>query len=250
MYLAQRMELRLGAAAAGWFAALPIAFAVAGATIAVTGSPSDASLVALSAVGHVGPMIAYAVVFVGATRRLGAVRGFAVGAVVYVAASTAVLPIPEPVRVGTGAICIVLGTAFMARQPRPTLAGQAATATQRILSLASAGLVVALITLADQHAGPDLAGTIGAFPTMSTTIALFIAHRAGVRNAGSVMSGLLRSLPVYVTYCLAFAFLIMRTETLWAVTGATCLALLAAMVTWRTVERADLPENGVLLAEP
>jgi uncharacterized membrane protein (GlpM family) len=250
MFLAQRLELRLGAAAAGWFAALPIAFAVAGVTIAVTQSRSNASLVALGAVGHAGPMIAYGIAFVGATTRLGVVRGFALSAGVYVAASIAVLPIPETARIGIGMVAIIVGTGFMSRQPRATRTRVAATMTQQILSLASAGLVVALITVANQYSGPDLAGAIGAFPTMTTTIALFLAHRSGVRNAGSAMRGMVKSLPIYVTFCVAFAYLIMQTTILWATTGATSLALLAAMLTWRTVERADLTEDGVLFAEP
>ncbi len=249
MFLAQRLEPRLGAAAAGWFAALPIAFAVAGATIAVTEGRSDASLVALSAVGHAGPMIAYGVAFVWATARLGAVRGFALAAGVYVAASIAVLPIPGTVRIGIGVVAIMIGTVFMSRQPRATHSGEAATTTQQILSLASAALVVALITVANQYSGPDLAGAVGAFPTMTTTIALFLAYRAGVRNAGSAMSGMVKSLPIYVTFCLAFAYLITQTTTLRATAGATGLALLAAMLTWRKVERAVLGEDGVLIAE-
>lgn len=250
MFLVQRIELRLGAAAAGWFAALPIAFAVAGVTIAVAGSRSDASLVALSAVGHAGPMIAYGMAFVWATPRLGVVRGFAGAAGVYVAASVAVLPIPEPVRIGIGVVAIVIGTGYMSRQPCAVRTLEAATTTQQILSLASAALVVALITVTNRYSGPDLAGAVGAFPTMTTTIALFLAHRSGVRNAGSVMSGMVKSLPIYVTFCLAFAFLIMQTTTLLATTGATGLALLAMTLTWRTVERAGPAEEGALLGEP
>jgi uncharacterized membrane protein (GlpM family) len=232
MFLAQRLEARLGAAAAGWFAALPIAFAVAGVTMAVTVSRSEASLVALSAAGHAGPMIAYGISFVWATTRLGTLRGFALAVGVYVAASVAILPILEPLRIGIGVVAIVIGNAFMSRRPRATNTGQAAT-SQRILSLASAGLVVALITVANRYSGPDLAGALGAFPTMTTTIAVFLAYRCGIGNAGSVMSGMVKSLPIYLTFSLAFAFLIVRTTTPSATAGATGLALLAAMLTWR-----------------
>lgn len=250
MFLAQRLELRLGAAATGWFAALPIAFAVAGVTVAVTESSSDASLLSLSAVGHAGPMIAYAIAFVLATTRHGTVLGFALAAGVYVAASLAVAPIPEPVRIGIGLAGIWIGTGFMARRSRATHTGGAATTPQQILSLTSAAVVVALITVANQNWGPGPAGAIGAFPTMTTTIALFLAYRSGARNAGSVMSGMVNSLPIYVTFCLSFACLIVRTTALWAVATATGLALLAAILTWRKVEREDLPKTPVLFAQP
>jgi uncharacterized membrane protein (GlpM family) len=226
MFLAQRLEMRLGPAAAGWFAALPIAFGVATATIALTSSAENAALVSLSAVGHVGPMVAYAI------------------------ASILVIPVPEIARVTLGVLAIALGTWFMSRQPRATHIAQAASTTQQMLSLASAGVVVGLITVADNVSGPDLAGALGAFPTMSTTIALFIAYRSGVRNANSVMRGLMKSLPIYVTYSLVFALLILNSSALWAIVGSVVLSLIVAMVTWRKVERTDITENGVLYSEP
>ena len=63
MFVAQRVEHRLGAAAAGWFATLPIAFAVAAVSIAIVNSPADAATAAFSAAGHIAPMITYAVTF-------------------------------------------------------------------------------------------------------------------------------------------------------------------------------------------
>ena len=147
-------------------------------------------------------------------------------------------------------LAIFVGGLCMARQPRASRTGEAPTRTQRLLSLGSAAIVVAFITVANQYSGPGLAGAIGAFPTMSTTIALFIAHRSGVRNANSVMGGMVKSLPIYLTYCLVFALLILHTTVWWAVAGATALALVAAMLTWTRVERADITENGVLYAEP
>lgn len=250
MFLAQRLEMRLGPAAAGWFAALPIAFGVATATIALTSSAENAALVSLSAVGHVGPMVAYAVAFVLLTKRYGAWRGFALATLVYAITSILVIPVPEIARVTLGVLAIALGTWFMSRQPRATHIAQAASTTQQMLSLASAGVVVGLITVADNVSGPDLAGALGAFPTMSTTIALFIAYRSGVRNANSVMRGLMKSLPIYVTYSLVFALLILNSSALWAIVGSVVLSLIVAMVTWRKVERTDITENGVLYSEP
>jgi len=250
MFLAQRMETRMGAAAAGWVAALPIAFGVASATIAVTRGHGDASLIALSAAGHVGPMVAFAIAFVWLTTRLGAVGGFVLAIFVYVAASVAVIQVPEVSRIVIGVLAIAAGALSMSRQPRAIRIGEAATGTQRLLSMGSAALVVGFITVANQYSGPGLAGAIGAFPTMSATMALFIAHRSGVRNANSVMGGMVKSLPIYLTYCLAFALLVPRTTVWWAVAGATALALVAAMLMWKRVERADMTENGAFCAEP
>lgn len=250
MFVAQRIERRLGPAAAGWFAALPIAFAVAAATIAATSSANDASEVALSAAGHIGPMSAYAVAFVWGTTRWGAVRGFCGAVVVYAFASIAIIPLSGVVRICVGIVALVLATAYMRRLPRAVRVGEPASKAQQLLSLSSAGLVVAVITIANAFAGPALAGTLGAFPTMSTTVALFLAHRVGVRNANSVMGGLVRSLPVYLAYCLSFAYLVTHLALTWSVVLATAVALLAAMATWRRVERRDISDNGVLYSEP
>jgi uncharacterized membrane protein (GlpM family) len=252
MLLAQRIEGRVGAAAAGWVAALPIAFGVASATIAVTRNHIDASLIAVSAAGHVAPMAAYGTAFVWLTTRLGAVRGFLLATVVYVAASVSVIPAPDVARIVIGVLAIFVGGLYTARQPRAIRIGEAATRTQRLLPLGSAALVVAFITVTNQFSGPGLAGAIGAFPTMSTTIALFIAHRSGVRNANSVMGGMVQSLPIYLTYCLVFALLIVHTTVWWAVAGATAMALVVATLTWTwtRVEREGLAENSGPYAEP
>ena len=243
MLLAQRIEVRVGAAAAGWVAALPIAFGVASAAIAVTQNHADASLIALSAAGHVAPMVAYAIAFVWLTTRLGAVLGFLLAIVVYVTASVAVIPANDVARITIGVLAIVVGGLYVARQPRAFPTGKVPTHTQRLLSLGSAVLVVVFITVTNQYFGPGLAGAIGAFPTMSTTIALFITHRSGLRNANSVMGGMVKSLPIYLTYCLAFALLIPITTVWWAVAGASVLALLSATLTWTRVELADITVN-------
>jgi uncharacterized membrane protein (GlpM family) len=195
-------------------------------------------------------MVAFAIAFVWLTTRLGAVGGFVLAIFVYVAASVAVIQVPEVSRIVIGVLAIAAGALSMSRQPRAIRIGEAATGTQRLLSMGSAALVVGFITVANQYSGPGLAGAIGAFPTMSATMALFIAHRSGVRNANSVMGGMVKSLPIYLTYCLAFALLVPRTTVWWAVAGATALAVIAAILMWKRVERADMTENGAFCAEP
>lgn len=251
MFFAQKLEQRMGAAAAGWFAALPIAFGVAAATIAVTGSTSDAYQSTLSAAGHTGPMIAYAVAFVALTAHLGAVQGFLLAAPIYVLASLLFRPVPEDARVVIGILAIGTGALYMSRQPRPVgRSGQASTTTQQVLSLTSAGVAVALISAANQLAGPNVAGAVGAFPVMTTTMALFIAHRSGARFAGFVMQGLVKSLPIYMTYCLVFMVTITRVGVLWAVVTSTALALVVAALTWSRVAQAEISDHLAVYAEP
>ena len=79
----------------------------------------------------------------------------------------------------------------------------AASPIQQVLSIASAALVLSLIALTAERVDPGGAGADGAFPAMSTTNALFLAYRVGVRNANAVTGGLVRSLLVHAVYCLA-----------------------------------------------
>ena len=250
MLLAQTVERRVGAAAAGWFAALPIAFGVAAAAIAVTDTAADASSAALSAAGHTGPMVVYAVAFVAIGSRLGAVRGFLLAAPVYIAASLLLRPLPATACVVIGLLAIAAGTFHLTRQPRPVRSGVPSSALQQVLSLASAGAVVALISVANQLAGPVVAGAVGAFPVMTTTMALFLAYRSGSSYAVYVMHGLVRSLPVYATYCLAFSLAVTRMDLVWAVALSTGAALIVAAVTWRTVAQAEFGDDVTVLAEP
>jgi hypothetical protein len=241
MIAAQRVELRLGGAAAGWFAALPLSMAVAGASIAVTGSSADASDMAISAVAHLGPMMAYATAFVWCAPRRGAAPAVGVGALAYLAASLLVVEIPVRERVLLGALAIALATGFAHRNAHAVTPGQVAPRSQQLASVASAGVVVGVITAANQQFGPELAGAVGAFPAMTTTIALFVAGRSGAGAATAVMGGLVRSVPIYLLYCLSFAFLVLHVAVAVAVLVSLAVALLTAALTWRRVEIAQSP---------
>ena len=235
MFVAQRVEHRLGAAAAGWFATLPIAFAVAAVSIAIVNSPVDAATAAFSAAGHIAPMITYAVTFTITAPRWGAIRGFIAATVAYVTASLLLIPLPSVGRIVLGIIAIAVGSVFMGRRPAPSEPLQAASPTQQRLSLVSGAVVVAGISLANKLAGPELAGAVAAYPVMTTTLALFIAHRSGPVQATEALRGLVGSVPIYLVYCLAFAVTVTRTPPLVAMLLATIAALATAAVTWRRV---------------
>ncbi|WP_129336967.1 hypothetical protein [Cellulomonas endophytica] len=57
MLAATQMERRLGPSAAGWVAALPLAFAVAAPAVALNSGPDVVSAMALSAAEHVPAQI-------------------------------------------------------------------------------------------------------------------------------------------------------------------------------------------------
>ncbi|MFM6974029.1 MAG: hypothetical protein ACKOXM_02655 [Agromyces sp.] len=250
MYVAQNIEARLGVAAAGWFAALPISFAVATASIAITNGEVNAAAVAVSAVGHVGPMIAYGMVFVNAAPRWGMLRGFAISAASYALISFCIAGLHPFVNVGIGILALAIGNWYQSRRPAAPLPSRAATRLQRWLSLLSAGAVVAILTVTNQYFGAALAGALGAFPVMSTTIAFAAAPREGAAHAVTVMAGVARSLPIYLTYGVVFAVAVTLASLPWAVVLAVVSALGIAALTRKRPARRELSEDDLITSEP
>ena len=165
----------------------------------------------------------------------------------YAVISLGLVPIPYLARIALGIVMMVVGAYFMSKQPRPAPSNQKHSAAQRVISLTSAALVVTIITVANHFAGPVIAGALGAFPTMSTTIALFVARRSNLRSASGVMKGLVLSLPCYLTYCVVFAASITRTSVILSVVGAAVTAFLVAGATWRGVAQTHNSSAEALL---
>jgi hypothetical protein len=69
MAAASLIERRLGPSAAGWVAALPVAFAVAVVAVSVDATAHVAASMALSAAAHVSAQVVFGVVFAGVMQR-------------------------------------------------------------------------------------------------------------------------------------------------------------------------------------
>lgn len=168
----------------------------------------------------------------------------------YALASWLISGFNPAVNIGIGVIALVLGNIYQSRRPRAPRPSNPATRVQRLLSLGAAGLVVAIIAVTNQVAGPQLAGALGAFPVMSTTIAFSVAPREGVVNASTVMAGVARSLPIYLVYGLSFAIALSLTSTLWSVVISMLCSLIMAAIVLRRPNRKELTEDDLVTAEP
>jgi hypothetical protein len=232
MATASVIERRQGAAAAGWVAALPVSFAVAVVAVTLEAGTAPERAMALSAAAHVPAQVAFAVAFAAVLTHRGLFLGVAAGALVYVACSVALADAPNALMV-TGAIpALALAPRVMTdERARP---GSPRRWPATVITSAAASAVVGAAIVTTRLAGPEAAGAVAAFPTMSTALAVAVVTRDGASAGAHALAGLVRSLPCYLAFCLV----VVLAAPSFGV-AATALGLLAcvaaAATTWRAV---------------
>jgi hypothetical protein len=236
MVCATSVERRLGPSAGGWVAALPIGFAIAVIAVTLDAGGRAASTMALSAATHVPAQVCFAVVFAAILARHGLLLGAASGAVAYLAASLLLATLATSLAVALAIPSLILAPRLItANRPKPASPRRwSATA----MTCAAASVVVGLAVATSRLAGPETAGAVAAFPTVTTTLAVAVVARDGWRAGAHVCAGLARSLPCYLTFCLVIVAAEPRTGLL--ATGIALLAcVIAGRVTWRFVPVAS-----------
>ena len=238
MATATLIERRQGAGAAGWVAALPVSFAVAVVAVTLEASTAPASAMALSAATHVPAQIAFAIVFAGVLTRRGLVVGAAAGALTYVACSIAIAGAPDGLMVTTAIPALALAPRFMTgERARPASPRRWPTT---VATCAAASVVVGAAIVTMRLAGPEAAGAVAAFPTLSTALAVAVVTRDGPAAGAQALSGLVRSLPCYLAFCLVVVIAAPSFGVAAAALGLLACAA-AALATWRAVPIAPQP---------
>lgn len=179
MGFASAVERRLGAAAAGWVAALPVAFTITVIGVGVDAGTGAAALLALSAAGHVAAQIGFAVCAVAAIRRRDLGQGLMAGTLGYAAMSVLLEGLPAVLAAAAAIPALLAGPRLVAsRQPssRPKVAQR--RAGPELLCLVAA-LIVGGVMVTSRLAGPSAAGAIAAFPVMSATLAISLGRSEG-----------------------------------------------------------------------
>jgi hypothetical protein len=101
-------------------------------------------------------------------------------------------------------------------------------------------VIVSAAVATSRLAGPEAAGAVAAFPTMCTTLALTVVTRDGRLAGAHALTGLVRSLPCYLAFCLVVAFGAPSAGAAAVVLGLlACVAIAGA--TWRGVPVAGRP---------
>jgi hypothetical protein len=227
-------ERRLGPSAAVWVAALPVAFSVALLAVTLDSGPGPASTMALSAATHAPAQVVFGVVFAAVLVRRGLLLGIAAGGLTYVACSLVVADVPAALALTAALGGVALAPRLMARgRPRR---GSSPRWTTTAATCAAASLVVGAALGASRLAGPEMAGAVAAFPTMCTLLAVAIVTRDGAPAGAHALTGLVRSLPCYLAFCLVVALTAPSTGLAAIVLGLlACVG--AACLTWRAVPR-------------
>jgi hypothetical protein len=238
MAAATIVERRLGPSAAGWVAALPIAIAVAVVAVTLDAGTGRAAAMALSVAEHVPAQVVFGLVFAGVLPHRGLVPGVVAGVLAYAACCVVLADVP-------GGLAVVSAVLALALAPRVMTAGRPRSTSPRpwtttALTCAASSLVVGATLITSRLAGPTVVGAVAAFPTVSTTLAVVIVARDGAPAGAHALTGLVRSLPCYLTFCL-IAGLAVPAAGLAAVPAALLGAVATAGMTWRGVPVARQP---------
>ena len=174
----------------------------------------------------------FALTLAAVLLRRGLFLGATAGGTAYVACSILVANLPLLLSAGLAIAMLAVGPRLMPqrhlRPPSPRPAWSTA------LTCGAAFVIVGAALLTSRLAGPELAGAVAAFPTMCLTFTVVVVNRDG-RHAGvHALSGLVRSLPCYLTFCVVAAVATPLAGSV-AIPLGLLAGLTAAFVTWRGV---------------
>jgi hypothetical protein len=217
MLVATAVERRFGATVAGAVASAPLALAIVILTVGVDLGAEASATLAATAAAHVVAQIAFAAAFAfvvargsvpsaaprdSLTARAGG-AGVVAGIAAFVAVSLAVEFVPAPLAIAAAVPALLVAPRFM--RHHDVAAGNAPTALTTAVGAGAAVLLVGTSLTTAELAGPVAAGTIGAFPAVSTALALVLAHSRGGHTAANSLRGLVGGLRGYAAFCLLVA---------------------------------------------
>jgi hypothetical protein len=238
MVAAVLIERRLGPSAAGWVAALPVSFAVAVLAVTLDAGTGTASTMALSASTHVPAQVLFGVVFAAVLIRRGLALGTMAGTLAYVGCSIVLAGVPAALVV-VSAIPVLAFAPRLMTDSRPRL-GSPRRPSTTVLTCATASLIVGAAVVTSRLAGPEAAGAVLAFPTMSAILAIAVVTRDGSLAGAHALTGLVRSLPCYLAFGLV-VIVAAPSIGLAAIALGLLACALAAHATWRRVPVAGQP---------
>jgi hypothetical protein len=237
MLAATVAERRYGAAVAGTIAAAPITLSVIILAVGLELGRDAGAELAAAAAGHVVAQVAFALCFATLVTRRGGAAGLLAGALAFTLVSLLVALVPLPLAIASALPALLLAPTFLKGSGPFMLRGRKKACSERNRSVPLVGAVAAMAMVGAalgtaELAGPAAAGTIGAFPALSATLALVLIRSRGVGAAAAALGGLIGGLRAYLAFCLAVVLAAPAFGVVVAVPLAlvACLAVSAALL--------------------
>jgi hypothetical protein len=236
MGLASLCERRWGSQAAGLVAAAPVTVLVGVVLVSSDLSPRAARELALSTSGHALSQVALAVVFFHIASRLGTLGGLVAATSTYVGFAWLTTYITPPVAVALGVVAAIVGRNLLGPeepnrgQPdtEPISGALVITLRAGVALTAAAGILIAAHIF-----GPSSGGAVGAYPMFSVTLACLIASGRGLTGLRNVLRGLVRALPAYMAFEVAYWL----TAPMFGEVGGIAAATTTCCLTYSAVSR-------------
>ena len=165
---------------------------------------------AAAAAAHVVAQVAFALTFATLVTRHGGATALLAGVVAFTLVSLLVTLVPLPLAIASALPALLLTPPFLKGSDPLTSRSYKKPCSERnrivkgsdplVGAVAAMAMVGAALGTAEL-AGPAAAGTIGAFPALSATLALVLVRSRGVGAAAAALGGLIGGLRGYLVFC-------------------------------------------------
>jgi hypothetical protein len=242
---------RWGALLSGWLIALPLTSGPIALFIALDLGPTAGAAAATGALVGATAQVAFALAYVGASRRWGWVASLGAASLAFVGATIMVafvVPPEPPLLFGLALVVVAAGLAILRQRPadapleviqpgRWDIPARAIVATTLVLLISASAPII----------GGHAAGVIATYPVYISVLTSFAHRLAGPGQAIAVVRGLLLGLPGFSTFFLVVATTLPGWPTL-AAFGAALASAIAInvailLVTIRRTRSADESEG-------
>jgi hypothetical protein len=238
MLAATAAERRFGAAVAGAVAAAPVVLSVIILAVGTELGRDAGATLATGAAAHVVAQVAFALAFATIVTRRGGPAGLLAGIAAFTLVSLLVELVPLTLAIAAAPPALLLAPFIKGSDPSTSRSyenpcserNRFVKGSDPLVGAGAAFVMVGAALATAKLVGPAAAGTIGAFPALSATLALVLVRSRGPGAAAAALGGLIGGLRAYLVFCLTIAFVAPALGVVIAVPLAlgACLAVYAA----------------------
>jgi len=217
---------RWGPAVGGWFAGLPLTSGPVSVFLAVEQTPAFAASAARGTLLGLIAVASFCVAYARSAKRSAWVRPTTLGLGFYSLVTWALLLSSFGLFVSTLLVLSVLGVALMALGvPSSVDSGVPAPRWDLPVRMATATVMVLLITGAASSLGPEWSGLLSPFPVFACVMAIFSHRNGGAGAAHRLLRGVILGSFAFASFFVVVGLLVQRLSLVFAYAVATSVAL-------------------------